>query len=205
MDQATLVSYDRGAAAFADDWERQPPPSDLHAAVRRYFAPGRTADVGCGSGRDTAWLNDNGYPARGFDASEGLLAEARRRHPEVRFERAVLPAMAGVAEGAFANVLCETVIMHLGQELVAPAVGKLLRLLAPGGTLYLTWRVTPGEDRRDEHGRLYAAFDPQLVLGALASARILLNEEVASASSGKIIRRVVARRGGIDGRRRDER
>jgi hypothetical protein len=35
MDDATLSAYDRDAKAFADDWETQPAPSDLHAVVRQ--------------------------------------------------------------------------------------------------------------------------------------------------------------------------
>src|ERR1700732_2538028 len=89
MDDATLSAYDRDAKAFANDWDAQPPPSDLHAVVRQFFIPGPTADVGCGSGRDAAWLNACGYPTTGFDASEGLLAEARRRHPQINFSTGI--------------------------------------------------------------------------------------------------------------------
>jgi SAM-dependent methyltransferase len=194
MDDATLSAYDRDAKGFADDWESQAPPVDLHAVVRQFFIPGPTADIGCGSGRDAGWLNANGYPTDGFDASEGLLAEARRRHPQVRFSTAFLPGLDGIAEGGFANVLCETVIMHLEPEAVTPAVERLLAILVPGGILYLSWRVTEGADRRDEHGRLYAAFDPERVLRALNATQILLDEQVGSVSSGKLIRRIVARK-----------
>jgi hypothetical protein len=58
----------------------------------------------------------------------------------------------------------------------------------------LSWRVTEGADRRDDHGRLYAAFDPALVLRALIGGDVLLNEQVGSVSSGKVIRRIVARK-----------
>lgn len=191
-DQATLAAYDGDAAAFAEDWETQPAPTDLHATVRRFFRPGATADIGCGSGRDTAWLNANGYPTRGFDASEGLLAEARRRHPGIIFAHATLPELGGV-QGPLANILCETVIMHLEPALVSPSVRRMMSLLVSGGILYLSWRVET-VDRRDPHGRLYAAFEPGLVLDALAPAAILLDEEVGSVSSGKLIRRIVARR-----------
>lgn len=193
MDQSTLGAYDRDATAFATDWEEQPAPADLHAAVRKFFAHGPTADIGCGSGRDTAWLNSNGYSASGYDASQGLLAEARRRHPGIDFHHATLPELAGL-EQHFANVLCETVIMHLPPDAIGLAVNRMLSLLLPGGTLYLSWRVTEGADRRDEHGRLYAAFDSSLVLKALASARTLLDEQLDSVSSGKVIRRIIARR-----------
>jgi trans-aconitate methyltransferase len=194
MDDATLGAYDRDAEAFAREWEEQPPPSDLQAVVRRFFSLGPTADIGCGSGRDAAWLTANGYPTRGFDASEGLLAAARRRHPDITFSRAVLPELKGMANESFANVLCETVIMHLEADAIAPSVERLLSILAPSGVLYLSWRVTEGTDRRDEHGRLYAAFDPDRVLRALSGTEILLDEQVGSVSSGKLIRRLVVRK-----------
>src|SRR5882672_11289032 len=177
MDDATLSAYDRDAEAFANDWDAQPPPSDLHAVVGQFFIPGPTADVGCGSGRDAAWLNTRGYPTKGFDASEGLLAEARRRHPQIHFSNfstAILPGLDGIAESSFANVLCETVIMHLEPEAITPAVERLLAILIPGGILYLSWRVTEGADQRDEHGRLYAAFEPERVMSALKRTQLLL-------------------------------
>ena len=196
MDAATLRAYDADAAAFAKDWHEQPPPADLHDIVRRFFRPGLTADIGCGSGRDAAWLSANGFPAVGYDPSAGLLAQARKRYPDLTFYSAALPALAGVAEASFANVLCETVIMHLPREDVAPSVRRLLAILAPGGTLYLSWRVTRGTDLRDGHGRLYGAFDADIVRRALGSTHVLLDEEVVSASSGKVIHRLVVRKGG---------
>lgn len=194
MDTETLSAYDQNAAMFARDWHEQPPAADMHALICKYFRPGRTADVGCGSGRDTAWLSAHGFPAVGFEPSNGLLAEARQRHPEIDFQAAALPALEGVPPDSFVNVLCETVIMHLEADLIAPSVRRLLDITAPGGTLYLSWRVTTGSDRRDEHGRLYAAFDPQLVLHALSDAVVVLDEQTLSASSGKTVRRIVARK-----------
>ena len=53
MDRATLAAYDKDAAAFAQDWHDQPAPVDLQDIVTRFFVKGgRTADIGCGSGRD---------------------------------------------------------------------------------------------------------------------------------------------------------
>jgi SAM-dependent methyltransferase len=196
MDERTLAAYDREAAAYAREWYAQPAPSDMHALLRRFFKPGRTADIGCGSGRDTAWLNGNGFPAVGYDASEGLLAEARRLYPGPRFVRAALPALRGIEDNSFTNVLCETVIMHLEHAMIVPSVARLVSILDPGGTLYLSWRVTEGADRRDEHGRLYAAFDPALVFQGLGTADILWDEQSGSLSSGKLVRRVVARKAG---------
>jgi SAM-dependent methyltransferase len=193
MDRQTLAAYDNAAQAFARDWHEQPAPSDLHAIIRRFFAPGRTADVGCGSGREVAWLAAHGFAAIGYDPSEGLLKEARARYPQLEFVAAALPELTGIAADAFDNVLCETVVMHLDRDAIVPSVRRLITILKPGGTLYLSWRVSPS-DQRDQHGRLYAAFDKGLVTGALSASSLLLDEEVVSASSGKTIQRLVARK-----------
>jgi len=195
MDAETINAYDREPGAFAQEWHEQPAPTDLQARVRQFFTPGPTADIGCGSGRDTAWLNDNGFPATGYDPSSGLLAQARQRYPALTFHQSALPHLDGIADGSFTNVLCETVIMHLDPAELTSSLQRLTEILASGGTLYLTWRVTRDNDRRDEHGRLYAVVDPAVVADALANLDVLLDEELDSASSGKVIRRIVARKG----------
>ena len=195
MDTDTVRTYDIQACNYAAEWEEdQAPPDDLRAAVRAYFNDGLTVDVGCGSGRDTAWLAGQGFEVMGVDAAPGLLAEARRRHPEVTFDVDALPSLPGLGDRIFTNVLCETVIMHLVQPDAIAAVRRLCSLLAPGGTLYLSWRVGDGADRRDDAGRLYAAFATGAVRATFADLDVLLDEERLSASSKKVIHRIVARR-----------
>ena len=196
MDRATLAAYDKDAAAFAKDWHEQPPPVDLHGVVEEYFIrSGTSCDIGCGSGREVAWLNANDFAAEGFDASEGLLAEARRRYPRLKFSRAELPELKGIRSRSFDNVLCETVIMHLDHALIAPSIARMLDIIKTAGILYLSWRVTEGGDLRDSHGRLYVAFDAGLVRAELKNTILLLDEEVVSASSGKKIHRLIAKKG----------
>ena len=195
VDEKTLAAYDHDAAAFAKDWHEQPAPGDLQAVIVRFFIKGgKTCDIGCGSGREVAWLVTQGFAAFGYDPSFGLLVEARRRYPGLAFRSAALPELAGIADGAFANVLCETVLMHLPADAIAPAAARLMAILRPGGTLYLSWRVTRGDDQRDPQGRLYAAFEARHVAAAFAGATILLDEEAISASSGKAVHRIVARK-----------
>ena len=163
--------------------------------VTHFFIMGGTScDIGCGSGREVAWLNANGFPADGFDASDGLLAEARRRYPGLKFTHAELPDLKGIAPGSFDNVLCETVIMHLERDLIAPSVARMFDIVKPDGIFYLSWRVTEGADLRDTHGRLYAAFDAALVRAELTKSTLWLDEEVVSASSGKKIHRLIAKK-----------
>jgi 2-polyprenyl-3-methyl-5-hydroxy-6-metoxy-1,4-benzoquinol methylase len=201
VDRKTLAAYNCDAAAFAKDWHEQPAPRDLQETVERFFIRGgTTADIGCGSGREVAWLNANGFPATGFDASEGLLSEARKRYPGSTFAHAELPELRGIAADAYDNVLCETVIMHLDRRQIAAAVRRLVDIVKPSGVLYLSWRVTDGADSRDASGRLYAAFDPALVRAELPEATPFLDEEVVSASSDKKIHRLVVKKPGLKNR-----
>src|ERR1043166_1010801 len=119
MDRATLAAYDAAAAAYAKEWESQPAPVDLHDLVRRFFRPGFTADIGCGSGRDAAWLAANVFPTVGYDPSAGLLAQARATYPDVTFEQAALPQLHGIAEATSATVLGETVLRNLAPDHVS--------------------------------------------------------------------------------------
>lgn len=45
-------------------------------------------DLGCGNGALTEKLKEKGYQVRGIDASENMLEQARRFHPDIDFERA---------------------------------------------------------------------------------------------------------------------
>lgn len=195
MDTRTVAAYEAAAEAYCDEWLSQPPPVDLQSLWQRYFAPGEpTIDIGSGSGRDVDWLNRHGFPCRGVDASSALVAAARRRFPAWRFDRAVLPQLAGIPAGAYRNVVCETVIMHLPASLVANAVRSLRGLLAAQGTLYLSWRVGSGEDTRDAAGRLYSQFPIDVVRDGLQGLEKLQDAEELSASSGRRVHRLVVRR-----------
>jgi 2-polyprenyl-3-methyl-5-hydroxy-6-metoxy-1,4-benzoquinol methylase len=193
MDRTTIDTYTLAAQRYADEWASQPSPEDVYELLTRYFRPGGlTADVGCGSGRDVAWLNANGFPAVGYDASEGLLAEARARYPRHAFHRAALPELAGVASNTFDNVLCETVIMHLPPAQIADACHRLVDMLKPSGVLFLSWRVSENESARDGAGRLYAAFDVGVVRAALENTTSMLDQEAINQSSGKRVHRIIA-------------
>ncbi|WP_300750436.1 class I SAM-dependent methyltransferase [Janthinobacterium sp.] len=195
MDTETLAAYNKQAAAYARDWREQDAPSDMYALLKQYFAPGLTADIGCGGGRDTAWLAANGFQAIGVDVSQGLLDEARAAYPGLTFQQGSLPALDGLQRGAYQNVLCETVIMHLEPASISEAVSALISLLLPGGTLYLSWRVTEQASLRDKSGRLYSAFERQLVtMPASGLCDLLFEEDVISASSGKRTQRLIFRK-----------
>ncbi|VVD85943.1 class I SAM-dependent methyltransferase [Pandoraea anhela] len=193
-DLQTEAAYEAHARRYNEEWRNQPPPDDMYALLVRHFvAGGRTIDVGCGNGRDAAWLAQQGFDVTGYDASPALVALARESFPWVTFHVDRLPKLESVI-AQFDNVLCETVLMHLPAHEAAQAADRLWTLVRPGGVLYVSWRVTVGADQRHEDGRLYSAFDPGVVRAALHDGIVLHEEDVTSASSGKRVCRLIVRR-----------
>ncbi len=193
MDIKTLATYTDQATDYSTEWLAQPEPLDIYQLIQKHFiAGGTTIDVGCGNGRDTHWLQQNGFPASGYDASEALLEIARKNFAGISFHKSLLPALTEI-QTTFANVYCETVIMHLTNDEIVKSVERLKTLVRPDGILYLSWRVTEGEDARDSKGRLYSAFPRNLVLDRFAPSQVLHFEEKISASSGKRVCRLIAK------------
>jgi len=83
--------------------------------------------------------------------------------------------------------------MHLPIDEIARSVRRMLELLEPGGTIYLSWRVGGDDGYRDDAGRLYSAFSSALVVEAVSAARVIFEGTVESESSRRTIHRVIAR------------
>ncbi len=193
MDAKTIIAYTHKAEEFSSEWLAQPPPSDIYELIKKYFKhSGKSIDIGCGNGRDTNWLNENGFPTIGIDASENLIQQAKSLYPSLSFQVSNLPELTEVSE-KFENVFCETVVMHLSVDNIKQSVLKLKSLLNKDGVIYLSWRVTEINDFRDSSGRLYTAFEPALILNLFNNDTILHFEEKISLSSGKKVCRLVAK------------
>ena len=155
MDDQTLARYEADAAVIAAR-HRAYAPVRLYALVAAHFHPaGRTADIGCGSGRDSAWLAAHGYDVVGFDASPAMLAEAHATYPQLVLAEATLPALDTIPDASFDNVLASAVLMHLPAAALTAAATALARILRPRGRLVLSWRQSQTVGEREEDGRLF--------------------------------------------------
>jgi 2-polyprenyl-3-methyl-5-hydroxy-6-metoxy-1,4-benzoquinol methylase len=191
MDDLTRVAYEKNAIEYSKDWFSQPVPQDIYKIIEKYFiSKGRTADIGCGNGRDTQWLNQQGYKVSGYDSSRELIKIASAQFPEIQFSISHLPDLQNI-DRSFDNVFCETVIMHLPKVLLEASIKSLTRILKPGGVLYLSWRVTEGQDLRHPDGRLYSSFPMELILNLLDHSGIKFSEEKVSLSSQRKVARLI--------------
>lgn len=194
LDQQTLKAYSGKASEYSLDWLNQPEPSDMYKLLQKFFLPNEeTVDIGSGNGRDANWLQVQGFKVNGYDSSMDLIKLASNLYPQIQFKQAYLPFLKEIQK-QFSNVLCETVIMHLPQDQIPEAVRNLKRILRKGGILYLSWRVTEGDDFRHTDGRLYSAFEPQFITKQFAPNGVLHFEDKISESSGKRVCRLIFRK-----------
>jgi SAM-dependent methyltransferase len=113
----------------------------------------QVADVGCGPGRVAAFLAERKIPVVGVDVSTGILAEARRAHPEIRFEEGRLDRLP-FKDSSLAGAVCWYSIIFTPAECLDGAFEELLRVLGPEAYLLLAFQSGDGEafHRVNAHG-----------------------------------------------------
>jgi SAM-dependent methyltransferase len=97
-------------------------------------------DLGCGIGRLAAALATEAGSVLGLDISSAMVAEARARHPGLRFETCSGSDLAGIADAACDLLLAVDVFPYLlqgGLPLAAGMIGEAARVLRPGGRLVI--------------------------------------------------------------------
>ncbi|MBZ9645668.1 bifunctional 2-polyprenyl-6-hydroxyphenol methylase/3-demethylubiquinol 3-O-methyltransferase UbiG [Streptomyces sp. PSKA30] len=107
--------------------------------LRRHGAGPRVLDLGCGTGRDAAFLHDAGRTVTGADLSEAMLGYARVHHPGPGYVRADLH---GFDLGTFDAVMCldsALLYCHTNDQLDG-FLASCRRALAPGGLLVAEMR-----------------------------------------------------------------
>jgi ubiquinone/menaquinone biosynthesis C-methylase UbiE len=101
---------------------------------------GPVADLGCGTGRVTAYLHDLGVPAFGIDLSSEMVAVARRTFPGLRFDEGSMTAL-DLKDGVLGGIVSWYSIVHTPPEVLPTVFAEFHRVLAPGGHLLIAFKV----------------------------------------------------------------
>lgn len=145
--RATRASYDTVAADYAALIHGELAAQPLDRALLAGFAElvqaagaAPVADIGCGPGRVTAYLNDIGSPAFGIDLSPQMVAQARQAYPNLRFEAGSMLAL-DLPDRCLGGIVAWYSIIHIPDEQLPRAFEQFFRVLVPGGYLLLAFQV----------------------------------------------------------------
>ncbi|HEY4447503.1 MAG TPA: bifunctional 2-polyprenyl-6-hydroxyphenol methylase/3-demethylubiquinol 3-O-methyltransferase UbiG [Steroidobacteraceae bacterium] len=145
-DRAELARFDALAAQF---WDSQGDFRPLHLLnpVRAQFIAARTSlsgrrvlDVGCGGGLLSESLARAGAQVTGIDLAPGMVEVARLHAAEgglaIDYRVASAEELAQAGPGQFDVVTCMEMLEHVPDP--AAMTASLVRLLAPGGALFVS-------------------------------------------------------------------
>lgn len=113
------------------------------------------ADVGCGAGRVTRHLHDQGLSVVGFDLSPVMAGVAHATHPGLPFAAAHAKALP-LADGVLGGVIAWYSLIHLPTASLAAVFAELARVTRPGAPLLVAFQSGDGRrvDRTTSYGRL---------------------------------------------------
>lgn len=166
MDPTTIRHYDAAAHGLADRYESAS-VSELHHILLQHLSEhARLLEIGCGSGRDAAFLLHQGFDVTAMDASAGMLAEAGRRHPELRgrLRHAAFPLRSedALLDQRFDAIVSVAAVMHISNTDLAVCATQWQGMLSPHGVVIVS-SSTGREDvqgQREDNGRLFVERSP---------------------------------------------
>ena len=142
--QRIQEGYDAIAEAYADHFSdelaRKPFDRMWLDRFAALTAGTRVCDLGCGPGQVAAYLRGRGADVFGADLSEGMLAQARRRHPSIEFRREDMLALT-LPTDWLGGIAAFYAIVNLTRDQAEAAFRECRRVLAPGGHLLLAFHV----------------------------------------------------------------
>lgn len=148
----TRASYDTVAESYADLLREALSDAPYERAVLALFAElartsggGPVADIGCGPGRITAYLQGLGVDVVGVDLSPAMIDIARRNHPGLRFEVGSMTDL-DLADSSVAGILAWFSLIHIPDDEVPAVLAHFHRVLRPHAILLLAFHV--GDEHR---------------------------------------------------------
>lgn len=161
MDSQTFAYYEQNAEHLALKYERT--QSGLAQFFPLLFKKGQQVlDIGAGTGRDCALLEELGVAAWGLEPTPALRAQAMRLHPDLKerlFLGSVPNDLVTLKGRVFDGIILNAVLMHIPNAELFDTAMAIRLLLRPGGTLLLSFCTrrdsVDSTTNRDEDGRLF--------------------------------------------------
>ncbi len=142
--------YERYAASYYDNTSELSMEEQLDRFIALLPENAEVLDLGCGSGRDTIYLEENGCQVTPMDGSRQMCLLA-----EINTDMEVLHMTFDEMEfqEVFDGIWACASLLHVPEEEMDRIMVRVTSALVPGGILYMSFKYGEGEEIRDH--RLY--------------------------------------------------
>lgn len=180
--QSTLDYYNQNADAYIQKTEGAKVSTFLQGFVGQLPWGASVLDVGCGSGRDSRAMLNQGLNVTAMDASVEL---ARRASDYIQRHVSVVPVEEMTWSDEFEGIWAMASLLHLPKAQMGIALFNCVRALKINGTglFYAVFKQGSGE-ALDEQGRYFSYYQPAelkqlfLVTGYFDSVDVGVDEDV---------------------------
>lgn len=150
FDRNTLDFYTRNAAHYLQS-RPDAPSHELVPFLERLPVGARILELGCGGGRDAAYMVEQGFDVDPTDGSEAMAAEAEKCLGKAA---RVMRFDALDADEDYDAVIALASLLHVPLPGLPGILHNIWRALKSGGWHLATFK-TNGEEGHDDHGRYY--------------------------------------------------
>lgn len=144
----TLQYYEENSLEITSRYEQVDSSRFLEGLPIWVATKSKVLDLGCGSGRDAAFLLSEEYDVQGLDGSSQMISAALSLHPELtdRLTCRELPDVLPYADETFHAVISIAFFMHLDTQQILQVCKEVHRILQPHGVLWLSVRLPASDD-----------------------------------------------------------
>ena len=177
----TIEWYNKNAKQYFESSERISFEEIIQQFLKKLPANPSVLDAGCGTGRDSRVLTENGANVTAIDISEGLIEIARAENPDIQFIKTSFLNLP-LEDALFDGVWSHASLVHLETlEDVTKALSEFYRVLKPGGWLYVYVKKQTGEEKTaivsdslSNHERFFRYYTPEELTGLLSKTGFIV-------------------------------
>ena len=148
--ESVMSDYNDIASEYCDEFCDTQVYNDFIDKWLQTIQKGNILDVGCGGGNNCQYINEKeGFQAYGIDFSDGMIAEARKRYPNVKIKKMDMTNIT-FPDQTFDGILSNCSLIHIPTELLSQTLQGFKRILKPNGKLLLIVLDGKGEEMVEE-------------------------------------------------------
>lgn len=185
------AAYDQIVRAYAERNDGVVPAALIpygENLVKHAGKAARVIDIGCGTGRDMAWLESQGVAVTGIDLSCEMLRYARGKVRGDLF--AMEMTRLGFRDGCFDAAWCCASLLHLPKVEALRALTEIRRVLKSGSLVILSLQEGSGEGweggYRDDVRRFFARYGVEELRALLPATGFAVRDIQAYPGHGSV-------------------